>query len=182
MALLEAHIKPKPQVPKRPRSDPTGFLGMSTLASGMQRQLVRRIDTGIASVRTEVQSVGSAVTTVTCAVDSLQSDVNSNHHDMLARIEKLEKINTSLGKALSKEQKAHEDTRMLLKKQQTVTQDKQTCIRIQIQEIADLKKKLAQDNTSTVSTQIKNVKEDTKKIITTLHTICNVLSTTRPPA
>jgi len=157
MALLEEHIKPKPPAPKRPR-----LVDMSTLVSGMQRQVVRRIDNGIASVRTDIQSVGSAVTTVTCAVDSIQSNLNSNHVDMVAKMEKLQKMNASLSKALSNEQKAHEVTRTLLKDQQTMTQNKQTCISIQIQEIAGLKKRLAKENNSAVSTQILQLEKVTK--------------------
>jgi len=157
MTLLEEHIKPKPPAPKRPR-----LVDMSTLVSGMQRQVARRIDNGIASVRTEIQSVGSAVTTVTCAVDSIQSNLNSNHVDMVAKMEKLQKMNASLSKALSNEQKAHEVTRTLLKDQQTMTQNKQTCISIQIQEIAGLKKRLAKENNSAVSTQILQLEKVTK--------------------
>lgn len=181
MALLEEHIKPKPPAPKRPR-----LVDMSTLVSGMQRQVVRRIDNGIASVRTDIQSVGSAVTTVTCAVDSIQSNLNSNHVDMVAKMEKLQKMNASLSKALSNEQKAHEATRTLLKDQQTMTQNKQTCIGIQIQEIAGLKKRLAKENNSAVSTQIlqleKVTKAENRRTFAVVREIFTMLHSTHPPA
>jgi len=186
MALLEEHIKPKPPAPKRPR-----LVDMSTLVSGMQRQVARRIDNGTASVRTEIQSVGSAITTavsteITCAVDSIQSNLNSNHVDMVAKMEKLQKMNASLSKALFNEQKAHEATRTLLKDQQTTTQNKQTCIGIQIQEIAGLKKRLAKENNSAVSTQIlqleKVTKAENRRTFAVVREIFTMLHSTHPPA
>ncbi len=197
-ALLEEHIKPKPPAPKRPRFYSTDSLDVSTLVSGMQRQVVRRIDNGLTSVRTEVQSVGTTVraeiknvgTTITStmgaavqAVGSLQSNVNSNHSDMVAKMEKLQRINVSLDaslekaqKALADEQKAHDKTRSLLKTQQFTTQKKETCIGIQINDITDLKKQLAKGNDSKLSMQVSNLEKLVKANADRTETIAKAVS------
>ena len=107
LALIEEHTKPKPPAPKRPRFYSTDSLDVSTLVSGMQRQVVRRIDNGLTSVRTEVQSVGTAVTH---AVGFLQTNVNTNHSDMVAKMEQLQRTNADLNARLAYEQTAHKAT------------------------------------------------------------------------
>ena len=177
LALIEEHTKPKPPAPKRPRFYSTDSLDVSTLVSGMQRQVVRRIDNGLTSVRTEVQSVGTAVTH---AVGSLQSNVNTNHSDMVAKMEQLQRTNADLNARLSDEQKAHKatsanlsarlaDEQKALNGQKETTDKKQASININMttiknkdKEIEKLKKQIDDGTNSGLSMQIRELDANMK--------------------